>query len=294
MMVILNIIILLIIYYIDSSISYKYYNHYYHYTNRLILSLSNNNDDNDSINSNINNMINIDEILSLIDDDNFTNTIRKDQPIQGTNINIDIYIDFNTSIYGGNKDIKIRKYIQCKKCNGKGYNNNNDDDDDNDVCSNCNGKCTTMIIKDIDINIPIGINSNTIIKVNNEGNDGLYGGKNGDLFVNIIIKDNDSSSSSSIYKRYGIIDIISNEEISYYDAILGTTKEVDTIHGKLLIDIPKGTQHNDMIKIKNYGIRVSQSQQGDAYINMKIKIPNEVSKEEYRLLSLIQSHILNK
>jgi DnaJ-class molecular chaperone len=146
-----------------------------------------------------------------------------------------------------------------------------------------------MIINDVNIPIPIGINNNTIIKVDNEGNDGLYGGKNGDLLVTTIIKDNDN-----IYKRYGIRDIISNEEIPYYDAILGITKEVNTIHGKLLIDIPKGTQHNDMIKIKNYGIRVSQSQQGDAFINIKIKIPNDVSNEEYRLLSLIQSQISNK
>jgi DnaJ-class molecular chaperone len=120
----------------------------------------------------------------------------------------------------------------------------------------------------------------------NDGNDGLYGGKNGNLLIKVNIKYDDDSK----YQRKGSIDIISDEEIQYYDAILGINKEVDTIHGKLLINIPSGSQHGTQIKINNYGIRIPETKQGDAYINLKIKIPVNVSEEEMTLLTAIQSH----
>ena len=316
---------------------YRYhYHHHNHYHSRHILSSSSqpsssqpSSSSSSSSSSSLNAYIDIDELLSLLDDDIFTNKVKNYRPIAGNDITIDLNVNTTATIYGGSENIKIKQMKKCNNCNGYGYIDDDDDsrsrsrsssssisdsssssgsmfssssdsssmfsssrdsssnrDSSSGYCIKCNGKGTITTTKDITINILPGIMNNTIITMYNDGNDGLYGGKNGNLLIKVNIKYDDDSK----YQRKGSIDIISDEEIQYYDAILGINKEVDTIHGKLLINIPSGSQHGTQIKINNYGIRIPETKQGDAYINLKIKIPVNVSEEEMTLLTAIQSH----
>jgi len=259
------------------SYSKQQVNRYYSYYNqRYYISLKNSNNNDNNINdiNNLSEYIDIDEMISLFDDDILTSKIRnKPKSITGNDIEIDIEISFQTATFGGNENIKIKRNVACNTCNGSGYNQ------DDEYCSICRGKRTNLVINDVLIEIPPGISENSLIRINEAGNSGINGGNNGNLLVKI-----KSIKCHPKFKKRGNLDIISEEEIFYYDAILGIKKEVETIHGYIVIDIPSGVKHGEQIKIKDFGIRISELK-GDAYIIVKIKIPTDVSEKEKELIN---------
>ena len=91
------------------------------------------------------------------------------------------------------------------------------------------------------------------------------------------------------FKRRGY-DIITQDEISFAQAALGTVKEIETIDGNVQIRIPAGTQPGTQIRLRGKGIpRVSGHGQGDHYVTIRIKIPTRLNREQKRLLEELES-----
>src|SRR3989344_5411413 len=86
------------------------------------------------------------------------------------------------------------------------------------------------------------------------------------------------------FRRRGY-DIISEKEISFSQAALGTVTEVETIDGPVKIRIPSSPQPRPQIRLRAKGIRrVSGHGQGDHYVIIRIHIPSRLSREQKRLL----------
>lgn len=86
------------------------------------------------------------------------------------------------------------------------------------------------------------------------------------------------------FKREGY-DIITEEEISFPQAALGTEINVDTISEPVKLKIPAGTQPNTVIRLREKGIpHVRGSGRGDHYVQIKITIPKNLSSHQKDLL----------
>ncbi|MBA7673961.1 Chaperone protein DnaJ [subsurface metagenome] len=86
------------------------------------------------------------------------------------------------------------------------------------------------------------------------------------------------------FKRDGN-DVLSNIEISFAQAALGCRLEVETLDGKEEINIKPGTQPNKKIILKSRGIiELNGYGRGDHIINIEVKIPTKLTKEEIILL----------
>lgn len=84
-------------------------------------------------------------------------------------------------------------------------------------------------------------------------------------------------------------DIISVEEISFPQAVLGDELEVETVQGKVKIRVPAGTQPNSLIRLKEKGApRLRGSGKGDHYVRVKITVPKNVTKKQKELLEQFQ------
>lgn len=153
----------------------------------------------------------------------------------------------------------------CPNCRGSGQ-------EIEDYCNSCRGKGAISETKEVVIKIPAGVDSGATMRVRDAGNAGKRGGPRGDLFVQLSVK------SDSKFKRDGI-DIYSDEEISYTEAILGTTIKADTVDGKTEVKIPNGTQPNQKLRLKGKGAPKlgASDARGDAYLTIKVKIPSNVS-----------------
>ena len=116
------------------------------------------------------------------------------------------------------------------------------------------------------------------MRVASEGNAGYNGGRSGDLYVVVHVK------PSKEFMRQGF-DIYSEVEISTPQAVIGDTIQINTIHGEAPLLIPKGVQNGDTITLKGMGVPYigSESQKGNHYVKINVKVPNKLTPYEEKL-----------
>ena len=90
------------------------------------------------------------------------------------------------------------------------------------------------------------------------------------------------------FKRRGY-DIISEHEITFSRAALGSIEEIETVDGIVKIKIPSGTQPGTQIRLRAKGVRHTSGRgQGDHYVIIRIHVPNKLSREQKRLLEELE------
>ncbi len=242
-------------------------------------------------------------------------------PQQGDDLRYDLNIEFKQAIFGEQREIKIPHLETCLTCKGVGAKPGTGPTNCStcggsgqvrratrtpfgnftqvaecpscagvgqiisDPCVNCGGNGVKQVRKKLRINIPPGVDSGTKLRVSGEGNAGLKGGPSGDLYVFIKVK-NDPK-----LKRDGI-NIYSEISISYLQAILGDTVSIDTVDGKVELNIPGGTQPNSTLTLANKGVpRLGNPvARGNHEVLIKVKLPTRINEEERNLLEKLASH----
>lgn len=119
----------------------------------------------------------------------------------------------------------------------------------------------------IEIKWPKGITNGKKIKIN-----GDKFGINGDIFVKMHIQDKDAKLDG--------IDIIKDIEVSPWEAYFGTKKTIETLYGKIKVNIPEKIDSDKKIKIKGKGFKDRKENIGDLYLQVKIKNPKLSKKQE--------------
>jgi molecular chaperone DnaJ len=128
------------------------------------------------------------------------------------------------------------------------------------------------------VTVPAGVKDNQKLKLTGEG-DGSSTGPSGDLYVILQIQEH------SLFKREEN-DIVLELPVSYIDAILGTSLEVPTLTGRVLIKIPPGTHTGQALRLKGKGLpKMGGFGSGDMLIKVLIDTPQEVSAVEKELLN---------
>ena len=139
--------------------------------------------------------------------------------------------------------------------------------------------------KIINIQIPPGIEHGQSIRYEGMGDNSISNLRPGDLFVNVLIKDHPR------FKREGT-SLILEKEISVWDAILGSSLDIETLDQKTLsLTIPAGTQPETVFSCRGEGIpHMRTRQRGNLLIKIKIKIPKNLTNEQ---LSIVQQFKIN-
>lgn len=89
---------------------------------------------------------------------------------------------------------------------------------------------------------------------------------------------------NSKFQREGY-DIVTEEEILFTKAILGTELSVETVEGKVTIKIPSGTQPGTVIRLRGKGVsHLRGNSKGDHYVRIKVIIPKNLSGKQKDLL----------
>ena len=128
----------------------------------------------------------------------------------------------------------------------------------------------------ISVNVPVGIKNGDKIRLAALGNAGKYGGKNGDLIIHVkMLKDED-------YKLNGI-NLERTLEVSPAFATVGGKLKITLFSEKIDVVIPKHSNENSEIIIKEKGYITEDKQRGDLIIKLKIKMPEKISEREEKL-----------
>jgi molecular chaperone DnaJ len=166
----------------------------------------------------------------------------------------------------------------CPDCGGRG-------EIPTKKCHNCTGSGVERSKKTYTVKIPAGIDSGQSVRLSGKGESGGPGGQSGDLYVTVTVtKDNR-------FRREGN-DIHTDLHVSYPQAVLGETLEIDTIDGKKQLVVPAGTESHQKIRLKNYGVPdVNGRGRGDQYVRVIVDVPKKVSKKAKKLLEELQDSL---
>ncbi|OGH19601.1 MAG: hypothetical protein A3D74_04005 [Candidatus Levybacteria bacterium RIFCSPHIGHO2_02_FULL_37_13] len=86
------------------------------------------------------------------------------------------------------------------------------------------------------------------------------------------------------FRREGF-DIISEQEITFPQATLGDTVNVETIDGEVNLRIPSGTQPDTVIRLSQKGVtHLQRSGRGDHYVRIKVTVPKHLTHHQKQLL----------
>ncbi len=125
--------------------------------------------------------------------------------------------------------------------------------------------------KMINISIPAGIESGQQIRYEGMGDDYIKDIRPGDLIVNINVMPHHKF-------RREHNNIIVEETIDVWSALLGSHIEVKTLDGKnLTINIPPGIQPNTVLSCRGEGLPVMRTRaRGNLLVSIKVEIPRNL------------------
>ncbi len=235
---------------------------------------------------------------------------------RGRDISIDIELDFKDSIFGTTRNVLVKKanlcgtckgsggepgsqMKKCETCNGQGKISETRSSlfgnfSTTTTCATCNGRGETPLTqcstckgagivkeeKDIRIAIPAGIENGEMIRLTGAG-EAIQHGSAGDLYVKIHVK------AHKIFEKEGF-DLVTYLPIKISEAVLGTTKKLETLEGVEEIVIPSGSKDGHEIRIRGKGVPASGGKRGNLRVVLELEIPQKLSKSERELFEKLK------
>jgi molecular chaperone DnaJ len=166
----------------------------------------------------------------------------------------------------------FRMVTTCPHCRGRGS-------IIRDVCGGCGGSGRRQRKRVVTVRIPAGVHEGQAVRIVGEGEAGENGAPAGDLHCYIAIKPH------PVFTRHNN-DLVCRIPISFTQAALGGLIEVPTLKGTEPLELPAGTQHGDVFKLKNKGLPdVRAYRNGDEVVQILIEIPKKLTEAQRKLLS---------
>ena len=145
-------------------------------------------------------------------------------------------------------------------------------------CSECSGRSRVRKVKTLAVQVPAGVDTGDRIRLAGEGEAGRNGGPSGDLYVDIAI------NSHRIFVREGQ-NLSCDVPISFADAVMGSSVEVPTLGGQVVLRIPPETQSARVFRLRGKGVRsVRGAGVGDLFCKVQVETPVNLNEDQKDLL----------
>ena len=233
-----------------------------------------------------------------------------DVSLRGESLRVGVEITLKEVISGTTREIRYDRHDKCNKCNGTGETNQTryqqcqhcgghghvvrnmgimqmqqtcpicqgSGEMVTNPCGKCRGQRINKVKSTVKVTIPKGAQDGTQLKVNGKGNAPQHGHTYGDLYVVIRVK------KDSRFAREGD-NIITKQIVDFTQAILGGEEVIPSLHGRVSIKIPQGTQPGTYLKIVNYGTpNLRTGQRGDMIVIVEVDIPKKISDKQKTVL----------
>ena len=230
---------------------------------------------------------------------------------RGADLEYPITLEFEESVFGGEKGITIEKLIRCdtckpincsncsgtgqikraqrtmfgqftqvvncQKCSGTG-------DSFDSGCQKCKGSGRYQDTKNIFVTIPQGIDDGMQIRLQGEGEPGFGTGQDGDLYIVVKVQEH------NIFVRSGN-NIEISIELNVSTLVLGGVIKIPTIQGEESLTIAPGTQSGQIFRLRGKGIVDvrEQNKRGDELIKVFVKIPKKLTNEQREIYQKLQT-----
>ena len=144
-------------------------------------------------------------------------------------------------------------------------------------CHNCRGSGFERKTVRKVVNIPGGVDSGTQVRLAGEGQPGIHGGPNGNLYIELQVRPH------KFFRRSGD-DILLDLSINVAQAALGAEIEVPTVDGPAKLTIPAGTQPGRIFTLRGKGApHLRASGRGDQKVVVSVEIPTRMTSDQAKL-----------
>lgn len=229
---------------------------------------------------------------------------------KGADIRVDVELDLMEVAHGVTKTVEFDRHQKCSTCGGSGAKPGTQPE----VCRYCGGhgqvvqqagffslqttcpacqgrgstireacptcRGTGFVGQKVtrDIKIPAGVDTQTRLRLQGEGEPSPDGGPPGDVYCFITVKEH------PLFQRDGQ-DLICRIPISYAQAALGATIDVPTLDGPEPMEIAAGTQSGEVFRRRGRGLPVPRHRgRGDLIVQVYIEVPKKLDAEHRRIL----------
>ncbi|GAA3782470.1 molecular chaperone DnaJ [Corallibacter vietnamensis] len=221
--------------------------------------------------------------------------------VKGSNLRIRVKLTLDEIANGVEKKIKVRRKVQasgttyktCTTCNGSGQvtrvtNTILGRMQTATTCNVCGGSgqiidkkpdeadANGLLSKEetVSIKIPAGVVDGMQLKVSGKGNEAPGNGVSGDLLVAIEEEPHETLQREGDNLHYDLY-------VSLPDAVLGTSKEIDTVTGKVRIKIEAGVQSGKILRLRGKGIpSINGYGKGDLLVHVNVWTPKTLNKQQ--------------
>ncbi len=239
--------------------------------------------------------------------------------LRGSDLRYHLELEFEEAVFGAEKEITFQRLEECSTCAGSGA----EPGTDPVKCSKCNGQgeirtrapifnmLTVMTCdqcggsgkqiavpchdcrgagrrrssRTLSVKIPAGVDEGAQIRLRGEGEGGARGGPSGDLFVTLDIKPH------RLFQRNGS-DILLELPLNMAQAALGAELTIPTLDGEADLDIPAGTQHGEVFRIRGKGVPFLRGNgRGDQVVVTKIVVPTKLNDRQRDLLKQLAAEL---
>lgn len=169
----------------------------------------------------------------------------------------------------------------CPTCNGTGETYTT-------KCASCKGTGKKKVKKNIIVKVPAGVDTGDHLRVAGKGPAGENGGPNGDVYIEIKVKEHE------LFRRDDN-DLFITLPLTITEAILGCKKEVPTLEGNVILSVPAGSQSGEKHRIKGKGLKSPAKRgTGDLYVILKVVTPTKLDRKQKKLLEeLAETNLKN-
>jgi molecular chaperone DnaJ len=228
---------------------------------------------------------------------------------KGTNLRIKVSLTINEIAQGVSKKIKVKRKVQapgleystCRTCNGTGQVTKYTNTilgrmQSTSVCDNCSGTGKIVINKPsgsdsngqileeemVDVKIPAGVEDGMQLRVSGKGNEPITDGVPGDLLILVNELEDENLKREGNNLHYELY-------ISFSDAVLGISKEIDTVTGKVRIKLDAGIQSGKILRLRGKGLKsINSHGSGDLLVHVNVWTPKTLSKDQKSFFEQMQ------
>ena len=236
---------------------------------------------------------------------------RQQEGVRGADIRYDLEITLEEAYKGLTKEIEIQTAVKCEDCHGTGAAEGSKAETcdtchgtgrvrrqagffiEERTCPTCNG--TGKVIKNpckkcggtgkisqkkvLEVTIPAGIDSGNRLRLAGQGEAGMNGGPNGDLYIFVHIKPH------PIFKR-DAANLYCTVPLSMTTAALGGEIDIPCIDGSSeKVKIDEGTQSGTEVRLRKKGMTMLQSKSvGDLFVRFTVETPTKLTDKQKELL----------
>ena len=236
--------------------------------------------------------------------------MRAQGPVQGNDLRYELRITFEEAAKGCEKSFEIYRNELCDTCKGSGAKPGTKPSTCaacqgsgqirsssgwmttlrpcptcrgtgkviTDKCAGCGGSGRVRKKRTVTVKVPAGIDHGQTIIMNNQGEPGMRGGPNGDLYITVSVRPH------KVFQRSGY-NLLLELPVSFVTATLGGEVEIPTLSGPVKYRIPEGTQPGTEFRIKGSGIQqLRGSGKGDLIVTVRVEIPKRLNNRQKELL----------